>query len=72
MDEAWAPTDEHPHPEYARVTTYRKDVRIPTHVTIRWDEQFPQASEEWAGKWGRAPMRHWPRGPHGRVPADLP
>lgn len=58
---AWAPTDEHPHPEYARVSVYRKDVRIPTEVTIRWDEQYPQASEEWSAKWDRSPMRHFGR-----------
>lgn len=59
--QAWAPTEEHPHPEFARVEVYRKDVRIPTTVTIRWDEQFPAASEEWAGKWTRSPMRHFGR-----------
>lgn len=58
---AWAPTDEHPHPAYARVSTYRKDVRIPTAVTIRWDEQFPEASDEWAAAWTHAPMRHFER-----------
>lgn len=58
---AWAPTDDHPHPVYARVSTYRKDVRIPTAVTIRWDEQFPEASDEWAAAWTHAPMRHFER-----------
>ncbi len=58
---AWAPTDEHPHPEYARVTAYRKDVRLPAAPTIRWDEQYPAASEKWAGMWDRSPMRHFGR-----------
>lgn len=67
--EAWAPTVETgndgevisveiAHPEFARVEVYRKDVRIPTRVTIRWTEQYPAASEEWSGKWDRSPMRH--------------
>lgn len=59
--EAWTPTDAAAHPQFARVSVYRKDVRIPTTVTIRWDEQFPQASDEWAGKWTRSPMRHFGR-----------
>lgn len=74
--EAWAPTIETVknrvdqiigqnvivgHPTYARVTVYRKDVRIPTTVTIRWDEQVPAENEEWADKWHRAPMRHFGR-----------
>lgn len=58
---AWAPSDDRPHPEYARVNVYRKDVRIPTEVTIRWDEQYPQASDEWSAKWDRSPMRHFGR-----------
>ncbi|AZS46646.1 hypothetical protein [Microbacterium oxydans] len=67
--EAWAPTLEldlsgEPvrvliaHPEFARVEVYRKEVRVPTKVTIRWAEQYPAASEEWSGKWDRSPMRH--------------
>ena len=67
--EAWAPTHEiglsgEPirtliaHPEFARVEVYRKEVRVPTKVTIRWAEQYPAASEEWAAKWDRSPMRH--------------
>lgn len=59
--QAWAPSDDHPHPEFARVSVYRKDVRIPTAVTIRWDEQFPEASEDWSGMWTRSPMRHFGR-----------
>lgn len=58
---AWTPDAEGAHPQFARVSVYRKEVRIPTTVTIRWDEQFPQASEEWAGKWLRSPMRHFGR-----------
>lgn len=58
---AWAPDADGAHPQFARVSVYRKEVRIPTTVTIRWDEQFPQASEEWAGKWLRSPMRHFGR-----------
>ncbi|WP_315072219.1 hypothetical protein [uncultured Microbacterium sp.] len=46
------------HPEFARVEAYRKEVRIPTKVTIRWAKQYPSASEEWSGKWDRSPMRH--------------
>lgn len=59
--ETWAPSDEHPFPEFARVEVYRKDVRIPTRATIRWDEQVPRADEFWAGKWVGAPMRHFGR-----------
>lgn len=58
---AWMPDADGAHPQFARVSVYRKDVRIPTTVTIRWDEQFPAASEEWAGKWLRSPMRHFGR-----------
>lgn len=58
---AWAPSDDGAHPQFARASVYRKEVRIPTTVVIRWDEQFPQASEEWAGKWLRSPMRHFGR-----------
>jgi hypothetical protein len=58
---AWSPTDDIAHPQFARVAVHRKDVRIPTTAIIRWDEQFPQASEEWAGKWLRSPMRHFGR-----------
>lgn len=50
-----------PHPEFARVEVYRKGVRIPTTVTIRWDEQYPAASEEWSAKWDHSPMRHFGR-----------
>ena len=59
--ETWAPSTEHPLPEFARVEVFRKDVRIPTKVTIRWDEQVPRADEFWAGKWVGAPMRHFGR-----------
>lgn len=58
---SWSPTDENPHPQFARVSVYRKEVRVPTTVTIRWDEQYPAASEEWSGKWDRSPMRHFGR-----------
>ena len=58
---AWEPSDEYPHPQFARVEVYRKEVRIPTSVVIRWDEQFPAASEDWSGKWTRSPMRHFGR-----------
>ncbi|MGO4488190.1 hypothetical protein [Microbacterium sp. 2RAF4] len=58
---AWSPTDDIAHPQFARVAVHRKDVRIPTTAIIRWDEQFPEASEEWAGKWLRSPMRHFGR-----------
>lgn len=59
--QAWAPTDDVAHPEFARVEVYRKGVRVPTTVTIRWSEQYPAASEEWSGKWDRSPMRHFGR-----------
>lgn len=59
--EAWAPSDEHKHPEYARVTVYRKGVDHAAPSTIRWAEQYPEASDEWAAKWDRAPMRHFGR-----------
>lgn len=73
--EAWAPTKEaeqgpylfgapredREHPTFARVTVYRKDVRIGTRVTIRWDEQRPRENEEWAAKWDAAPTRHFGR-----------
>lgn len=49
------------HPTFARVTVFRKDVRIPTTVTIRWDEQRPRENEEWAAKWDAAPTRHFGR-----------
>jgi hypothetical protein len=59
--QAWAPTADVAHPEFARVEVYRKGVRVPTTVTIRWSEQYPAASEEWSGKWDRSPMRHFGR-----------
>lgn len=59
--EVWLPSEEFPHPVFARVDVHRKDVPIPTRVTIRWDEQFPAAAEEWAEKWLRSPMRHFGR-----------
>ncbi|MBN7792402.1 hypothetical protein [Microbacterium esteraromaticum] len=59
--ETWAPTEAHPMPEFARVEVFRKDVRVPTKVTIRWDEQVPRADEFWAAKWVGAPMRHFGR-----------
>lgn len=58
---AWSPTDDVAHPQFARVAVHRKDVRIPTTAIIRWEEQFPEASEEWSGKWTRSPMRHFGR-----------
>lgn len=58
---AWTPDADGAHPQFARVSVHRKEVRIPTTVTIRWDEHLPQASEEWAGKWLRSPMRHFGR-----------
>lgn len=59
--ETWAPTEDHPLPEFARVEVYRKEVRIPTRATIRWDEQIPQADPFWTAKWVGAPMRHFGR-----------
>lgn len=49
------------HPTFARVTVYRKGVRVGTRVTIRWDEQRPRENEEWAAKWDAAPTRHFGR-----------
>lgn len=51
----------HDHPTFARVTVYRKGVRVGTRVTIRWDEQRPRENEEWAAKWDAAPTRHFGR-----------
>lgn len=51
----------HPHPVYARVTAYRKDVRLPAAPTNRWDEQYSATSEQWSGMWDRSPMRHFGR-----------
>jgi hypothetical protein len=59
--QAWAPSEDHSHPEYARVEVYRKELRIPTTITIRWDEQYPAASEDWSRMWDRSPMRHFGR-----------
>lgn len=59
--EAWQPSDEHAHPEFARVTVHRKEVTVPTRVTIRWEEQVPRESDEWAEKWAAAPTRHFGR-----------
>lgn len=59
--ESWGPTAEHPFPEFARVEVHRKDVRVSTRTTIRWDEQIPRADEFWAAKWTGAPMRHFGR-----------
>lgn len=59
--QAWSPTEQHPHPQFARVSVYRKDVRLPATVTIRWDEQRPRENEEWAAKWDAAPTRHFGR-----------
>ena len=59
--ETWAPSEEFRYPAYARVSVYRKEVRIPTAVTIRWDEQLPKGDEFWLAKWFSAPMRHFGR-----------
>lgn len=59
--EAWQPSDEHAYPAFARVTVHRKEVTVPTRVTIRWEEQVPRESDEWAEKWGAAPTRHFGR-----------
>lgn len=58
--EHWAPTEEHPYPTFARVETYRKDVRLPARVTARWDEQIPQ-DPEWHQKWCTHQMQHFGR-----------
>ena len=59
--EAWQPSDEHAYPAFARVTVHRKEVTVPTRVTIRWEEQVPRESDEWAEKWATAPTRHFGR-----------
>ncbi len=59
--EAWSPSEDHPHPEFARVTVHRKGVTVPTRKTVRWDEQVPVASEEWAARWHASPIRHFSR-----------
>ncbi|GAT73586.1 hypothetical protein MHM582_2080 [Microbacterium sp. HM58-2] len=59
--ETWSPSEGIEHPTYARVDVYRKDVRLPAAVRIRWDEQYPAASAEWAAAWDHAQMRHFGR-----------
>jgi hypothetical protein len=58
---AWSPQDTITHPAYARVTVYRKEVRVPTEVTIRWKEHVPVEREDWAEEWYRNPTRHFGR-----------
>lgn len=53
--EAWQPTEEHPTPVYARATVWRKGVKKPAIVYVRWDEAVP-AIEEWRELWLRKPV----------------
>lgn len=63
--EAWAPTEEHPHPVFARVEVHRKDVTIPKRKTIRWDDYVPRGDGErsifWLAQWTASPSRHFDR-----------
>lgn len=63
--EAWAPTEDHPHPEFARVQVHRKDVTIPKRKTIRWDDYVPRGEGErsifWLAQWTASPSRHFDR-----------
>lgn len=59
--EAWAPTDDHPQPTFARVTVYRKGLGRGTRKTIRWDEHVPTTDEFWLAKWFKSPTRHFGR-----------
>jgi len=52
---AWAPTEDGDHPMFARATVYRKGVRRPVVVVIRWDEAFP-AVDHWRDLWQRKPV----------------
>lgn len=42
-------------PAFARVTVYRKDVRVPYTAIIAWSESLP-AVDEWRALWERKPM----------------
>jgi len=42
-------------PAFARVTVYRKDVRVPYTAVIAWAEAIP-ADESWRALWERKPM----------------
>jgi hypothetical protein len=46
-------TDE--HPVFARATVYRKRVKRPTVVVVRWDESLP-ADDHWRTLWQRKPV----------------
>ena len=52
---AWAPTEDGDHPAFARATVYRKGVRRPIVVVIRWEEALP-AVDEWRELWLRKPV----------------
>jgi len=52
---AWAPADVDDHPMFARATVYRKGVRRPVVVVIRWEEALP-AVDEWRDLWMRKPV----------------
>ncbi|WP_282824111.1 hypothetical protein [Gulosibacter sediminis] len=58
--EHWQPSEEFRVPTFARVETYRKEVRFPARVTARWDEQVP-ADEAWLALWFAHPMQHFGR-----------
>lgn len=43
------------HPVFARATVYRKGVKRPVVVVVRWDEALP-AVDEWRDLWLRKPV----------------
>jgi len=49
-----APSDDDPHPVFARATVYRQGIKRPIVVVIRWDEALP-AVEPWRDLWLRKP-----------------
>ncbi|MFF2493220.1 hypothetical protein [Agromyces sp. NPDC058064] len=52
---AWLPFEEGDHPLLSRATVYRKGVRRPIVVVVRWDEALP-AIDEWRDLWLRKPV----------------
>lgn len=53
---AWAPgPEEYATPTFARATVYRKYVKRPVVVVVRWDEALP-ADDEWRALWMRKPV----------------
>lgn len=52
---AWMPSEGQEHPTFARATVYRKGIKRPIIVVIRWDEALP-AVDEWRDLWMRKPV----------------